>query len=62
MAILLDEVSCQGYESSLYTCGHNQIGYHDCSHYEDAGVICESDGEGCGEQRGTGEGMDEGLG
>ena len=38
--ILLDDVNCNGRESSIFTCNHNIFGEHDCSHQEDAGVIC----------------------
>ena len=38
--ILLDGVHCLGTESDLFTCEHNGIGNHDCSHYEDASVEC----------------------
>ena len=38
--ILLDEVQCTGNESSLSQCPHYGIENHDCSHEEDAGVIC----------------------
>ena len=38
--ILVDEVQCTGSESSLSQCPHDGIGNHDCSHFEDAGVIC----------------------
>ena len=40
--IFLDQVNCYGGESNLFACGHNPLGVHDCSHYEDAGVICDS--------------------
>ena len=38
--IYLDEVNCTGEESQLLECGHNGIGDHDCSHYQDAGARC----------------------
>ncbi|KAJ4926958.1 hypothetical protein JOQ06_014700 [Pogonophryne albipinna] len=39
--ILLDDLECSGNEISLEDCGHSGIGSSDCSHAEDAGVICE---------------------
>ena len=38
--IWLDEVDCYGTESSLFQCYRNFVGFHDCEHYEDAGVEC----------------------
>ena len=38
--ILLDNVNCNGRESSILDCGHRRFGEHDCDHCEDAGVIC----------------------
>ena len=40
--IHLDEVTCVGSELALSQCYHSDYGIHDCSHAEDAGVICES--------------------
>lgn len=40
--ILLDNLRCEGTESSLLNCAHDQpIGDTDCDHSEDAGVACE---------------------
>ena len=38
--IWLDTVQCDGSESEVGVCSHDDWGYHDCSHYEDVGVIC----------------------
>ena len=43
-AILLDDVACVGNEASLSECSHLISGAHDCSHSEDAGAICVTDG------------------
>ena len=39
--ILMDGMRCRGSEEALDHCHFNGWGNHDCTHREDAGVICE---------------------
>ena len=41
LPILLDEVLCLGNEEGLSQCHYRNWGLHDCSHYQDASVICQ---------------------
>ena len=40
--IWLDDVQCQGNESSIVNCRHRPWGENNCGHHEDASVICSS--------------------
>ena len=42
--ILLDNVNCFGFESSLFSCGHSGVGNHNCSRSKDASVRCGNTG------------------
>ncbi|KAK2848322.1 hypothetical protein Q7C36_010004 [Tachysurus vachellii] len=45
LRILLDDVECEGTERTLLQCKHALVGQHNCSHAEDVGVVCSSEGE-----------------
>ena len=42
--IWLDDVNCQGNETSILYCGHRGWGINNCRHYEDASVVCYGPG------------------
>ena len=37
----MDDVGCRGDETSIFNCRYNSE--DDCSHYEDVGIICNSE-------------------
>lgn len=49
--ILLDELSCEGNETSLFDCKFDPWTVHDCGDREWAGVICKLKEEKCGDEQ-----------
>lgn len=41
--IWYDQLACTGYEANLTECSSNGLAVHDCSHFEDASLICASE-------------------
>ena len=39
--IWLDNVACNGSESNILSCSHDDLGVENCVHSEDAGVRCK---------------------
>ena len=39
--VLLDDLWCSGKEASVASCSFRGWGSHDCTHSEDAGVVCK---------------------
>ena len=42
--IRLDNVVCDGTESNILECPHSAVVSSDCTHLDDAGVICQTGG------------------
>jgi hypothetical protein len=40
VSIFVDEILCHGPENGISNCPHGPLNQTDCSHYEDAGVVC----------------------
>ena len=45
--IWLDDVSCNGSEPQLIDCSHAGIGFHNCFHSKDVGIVCTNGELGC---------------
>ena len=45
--IWLDDVACNGSELRLIDCSHAGIGFHNCDHSDDVGIVCTNGELGC---------------
>ncbi|XP_078659038.1 scavenger receptor cysteine-rich domain superfamily protein-like [Branchiostoma floridae x Branchiostoma belcheri] len=41
--IYMDDLRCDGNETSLFNCSYAGWTFHDCDHGQDAGVVCRTD-------------------
>lgn len=41
--IWMDDVKCRGDEQTIAACRHRGWNVHDCSHYNDVGIVCRND-------------------
>lgn len=48
-AILLDQVFCNGHETSLHFCPSLNLGVNNCARHEDVGVVCRDPASTCTE-------------
>ncbi|XP_039277670.1 serine protease svh-1-like [Nilaparvata lugens] len=44
---LIDDLACQGNETSVRQCDHNGWGVHNCKLHEAVGVVCQDPGQSC---------------
>jgi hypothetical protein len=42
--IWMDELRCGDTDTDLFRCPQNGLGSHNCAHGEDAGVVCQTNG------------------
>lgn len=41
--IWMDELQCTDADADLFHCSQRPLGFHNCGHNEDAGVVCNFD-------------------